>query len=245
MPLASKKAGSDLSFSRASDFIFYVEGQRHIGTKKGLFNVHIGADRSENFECADSNCTGDNSASIFSTTAMGTSNLTNEKSGERYSFGIIAYKSTNPTTNIQTTEAYAGSVAYPDGEVLGITYQVYDSTQYSSMRVKRVTSNTGYYLELDYEDLPGGDWLHVKTAAIYASANPGTPLARLDYSLDGNQVTDALGRTWQCSLGCGQYAFTSPWKTSDSIVLPGEGSGSWWQVCRQHAGPVRAFVAES
>ena len=116
-------------------------------------------------------------------------------------------------SGIRHTTHYATFVKYPDGELLSFQYENYIPGQPSAKRLKKVTSNTGYYLQFDYWDSVPGGLGRVETAAIYATADPATPLARLDYTSDGKQVTDLLGRTWSCSFDCGQTAACLPGPT--------------------------------
>ena len=233
-PGLSIPAAPRLTYTRASDFLMYMEGQRNITSKNGYYAVHYGGDRSENFECQDGVCTPGNSHSSFAATVIGPGSFTQEKTKVHYSFGVegINYD----YQGIKYTEYYASSVSYPDGERLTFDYE----TVGSSKRVIKVQSSTGYYLKLDYVDA-GSNWTRVKTAAIYANADPTTPLAKLEYANAAAQVADLAGRTWVCGLDCGQYGFSSPWLTNDTLTLPGE-SGA---ALAYTAHPTNAFLTQT
>jgi RHS repeat-associated protein len=233
-PVLSIPAAPRLTYSRASDFMMYVQGQRNITSKNGYYAVHYGSDRSENFKCVDGFCSPGNSHSGFGASVIGPSNFTHEKTRVKYSFNVEG--ANYEYQGINHTEYYASSVSYPDGERLAFEYEVVGS----SRRVAKVQSSTGYYLDLEYVD-SGSSWTKVKTAAIYANADPGTPLAKLEYSSGGTQVTDLAGNTWTCSFDCGDYAFGSPWVTSGTLKLPGEAGAAL--TYSPH--PTNAFLTQS
>ena len=227
-PEVSIPAASRLTFTRASDLIMYVKGERHTTARKGSYAIHIGEHKSENFECDNSGyCEGRGTSSLFSPTVNGRSFYTQEKSGTYYTFDVQVDNWVDNVTSINHTEYYASKVDYADGERLAFSYELYNpSDPLSSRRVSKVQSSTGYHLALTYWDsLPSG-WLWVKTATIYADAAPTAPLARLSYSSDGSQVTDLAGRTWACSTTCDYYAFAPPWGATDTVTLPGESTAS-------------------
>lgn len=223
-PEVSIPAAPRLTFTRASDLIMYVKGQRHISTREGSYAIHIGEHRSEQFVCDDSGiCEGHGTSSGFSPTLNGISFYTQEKTATLYSFDVKVDNWVDDFTGINHTEYYASKVDYEDGERLTFTYQLFNpSDPLSSRRVSKLQSSTGYHLALTYWDSLSNGWLRVKTATIYADAAPTVPLAQLGYSSDGMQITDLAGRTWQCSTGCDYYVFTPPWSAIDSVTLPGE-----------------------
>jgi RHS repeat-associated protein len=240
-PQLSIPAAPRLTYARASDFMLYAEGQRENASKDGFYSIHYGGDRSASFACQNGSCEPQNSNSSIAAFVTGPSTMTLEGSAVVYKFTVRGFNYVNNTNNVNYTEYYASTVTYPDGEVLTITYDAYGDPPPSgppphggghggpvdqgstTYRVARVTSNVGYYLAFTYWDSLGADgWVTVKSAAIYRSSDPTTPLARLDYTSDGTQVTDLAGRVWACTLDCSNYAFIPPWKTSDSVTLPGE-----------------------
>ena len=246
-PHMSVPAAPRLTYSRASDFFFYAVTQRHIGTKKGYGSVHVGGVQSESFDCTSptgfANCSSRNGYSDFTQQANGHSILLQAKTGVVYDFDQEVWDESDNLTNLRDTEYLASKVTYPDGEELTLTYELYHPTLSLDKRLTRVVSNVGYYLQFDYWGPPGPDWLKIKDATIYAASDPNTALARLSYTLDGKQVTDLAGRTWECgySDGCNNIQWSKPWKTEDSVTLPGETSPS--VELTQH--PTESFLTQS
>lgn len=242
-PAVSIPAAPRLTFSRASDLILYVRGQRHITTREGDYAIHIGEHRSENFVCDNNgNCEGNGSSSLFSPTVNGRSFYTQEKTGTYYHFDVKVENWVDNFTSINHTEYYASKVDYTDGERLTFSYDLYNpSDPLSSRRVSKVQSSTGYHLALTYWDSLSSGWLWVKTATIYADSAPTVPLAKLSYSSDGTQLSDLAGRTWTCSTGCDYYAFAAPWGSTDSVKLPTETS----TALSYTADPANIFLTQS
>jgi len=225
-PTISIPAAPRLTYSRASDFFMYMDGQSKISEPgNGKYSVNYGGDRSEAFECVDNDCVAKTTASGFDGGSFGGS-YEQEGTGARYSFLTKILNSPDYTKDIRYLIFYANAVLYPDGEKLTFTYEIYVAGDPSAKRLKTVSSNTGYFLQFDYWDSVPGGLLRVKTASIFATANPTTVLAKLDYSSDGHQVTDMLGRTWSCTTSCGQDRGYPPWLTDDSLTLPGEGTAA-------------------
>ena len=142
---------------------------------------------------------------------------------------------------------YASTIEYPTGETITFTYDtatladdMWNSTFY---RPTRITSNLGFFITITYNgnQLGVDDWGGVAQAAIYASADPATPLGRLTYGANGT-ITDLGGRVYSCQ-GCvnslGTYLETS----SGMLQLPGEGSASL-QVVTVPSKPVVASVTK-
>lgn len=228
-PQISIPAAPRLAFTRASDFMMYVKGERKIPTKTGKYAVHIGELISENFICDGTGiCTGKGSASFFSRATAGQSSYIQEKTGTRYTFNIQAQNYDDSYSGINYTEYYASKIQYEDGETLTIIYDLFvPNDSMSDRRVKKVQSSVGYFLEIEYWSSSDPSlWLLVKSATLVASAAPSTPLAKLSYSIGGNQVTDLGGRTWNCPNNCGNYAFAEPWISADTVSLPGESSAA-------------------
>jgi RHS repeat-associated protein len=232
-PQLSIPAAPRLTWTRASDFTMYADGQRDVATKKyGFYAVSYGGLRSEGFDCSNGQCTPDHlnhSNSTFSAVVLGPSSFRREQTGEGYVFNVMSFNYDSGGVNY--TEYFASKVTYPDGETLTLTYDSYN-------RVTKVQSNIGYNLSLTYWD---SFTTSVKTAGIYADINPATPLAQLQYSSDGLQVTDLAGRTWTCGVDCGQGAFTGSWGSADSLKLPTDATAALTYT----ANPTNGFLLQT
>lgn len=234
MPQISIPAAPRLTFSRGSDFTMYAEGQRNNGTKNGFYAVHYGNEKSASFTCDLGACNPDNGYGDFAALVLGPSTFTDFETSTIYKFNAKSYNYLSNLSNVVHTQYFASTVEYEDGEKLTLLYDTYEDPNSGcgprggsgrlcqttiSYRVKKVSSNVGYYLEFAYWDTFG---LTIKSAAIYKEGAPTAPLARLEYNVAGTEATDLLGRVWKCSFDCQAYIFSGPWHTSASLTMPGD-----------------------
>ncbi|MDK2756511.1 MAG: hypothetical protein KYX66_07230 [Blastomonas fulva] len=230
-PVLVIPAAPRLTFSRGSDWYVNMFGETGAnGTfAEDSFTVNYGGSRSIAFKCDYGFCKDarDNSynqsAARFNVSSF---DYVAAESGETYSFTVPArdFAFQGQSGFRRAVEYFASSVVYPDGEAISLSYQshVVNST-FTANRPWRITSSTGYFLELTYQSNVGSTpgWYNVSTASIYRTDSPTVPLAKLIYSADSTQVSDISGRTWVCQPDCGNGISAAPWRAVASIQLPG------------------------
>src|SRR6185369_5327192 len=170
---------------------------------------------------------------------------THEKTGEIYAFNNIGwtYVDTGDPKLTKHVDLCGSKVTYPDGEVLTLSYELQDPAHpaTSAVRLTKVQSTTGYFLQFTYWDSQPSGWNLVQTATIYATANPSTALARLSYSSDRTQVTDLAGKTWTCQPDCDLHPFSQRWVSTGGLTLPTEAAAA----VSYAADPTYAFLART
>ena len=186
--------------------------------------VHTGASSSESFRCIyDDVCTNRklNGAVIDGAfTLGGPYTFTESQSGAVYAFDSLQFDSGAGQQERQLWY-YGSSITYPDGEVITFTYDK-AGTSPVHHRLTRMSSNLGFYIDFTYEgsDVNYPSWSWLRTATLYNSAAPASPLGRLTYAANGT-ITDLVGRTYTCS-GCNNGIRSEPEWSSVNLTLPGE-----------------------
>jgi RHS repeat-associated protein len=228
VPVLSVPGASNLGFDRIQNAAPYVSGRvqnqaSEPGYDRRSYSVHTGGGTSESFQCIDFDCE--------SVTGSGSTLVANSRtyrqagSGALWHFNLQHVHTTGPN---QTLLYYASSVVHPNGETITYSYQTVtpagDPYNRVFYRPARITSNLGYFISLSYrgDEFGTNEWGQVREAAIYASAAPATPLARLTYG-SGGTITDLGGRVFVCD-GCANQLGVDIEGVSGSTQLPGETS---------------------
>ncbi len=203
--------------------------------------VHTGSSASESFQCSyDDVCTNRklNGAALDGSIAVGGPyTFTESGTGAIYTFNKLEFDS-GPASPRQV-QYYASSIAYPDGEVISLTYETgnYASAQGRTFhRLTQMSSSIGYYLTFSYQgnDVNLGLWSVLAQATLYKATAPSTPLGQLTYGGANGTITDLAGRVFTCT-GC-INAVGAKVETSDAtITLPSEAALS--KVVTSNGGP--------
>lgn len=226
-PTLEVPAAPNLKFDRVQNLAPYISGSRSGGpgqSMEGSYSIHTGRGKSESFRCRDddvcSNVTGTGSTlqpgiDIYSFVEGGT--------GAEWTFDSKQHETTGNPVQLRY---YATSVRYPNGEL--ISYEYHKATDASGRvfhRPIRVSSNVGYHITISYhsDQLYTAGYNLPSRAAIFASANPATPLGQLTFDANGGAITDVGGRVFNCG-GCSNAVGGDVETTSASLQLPGEGS---------------------
>lgn len=190
--------------------------------------VHTGSSSSESFRCIyDDVCTNRkmNGSVIDGSIAIGGPyTFTQSGTGAVYNFDSLEYNSGN--TVPRTTQYYASSITYPDGEVITLSYQTATPTGWSNRYLHRLTqmsSSLGYYLTFSYQgtDVNQNAWGALAQATLYKASAPATPLGRLTYGAGNGNITDLAGRVFNC-LGCTNAVGARVETPGGGVTLPGE-----------------------
>jgi len=225
VPVLSVPGAPNLRFDRVQNSAPYIKGK--VSGSPGSYtisnhSVHTGTGSSEAFQCIDVDvCTSVTGTGSILEGAGGFS-YTQAGSGARYTFNLKHIKTTGPSPN--TVMYYASQVTYPNGETITYTYNTSVLGGNTYYRPTRITSSLGYFITVSYHGNTLGvdDWGGTREAAIYASADPATPLGRLTFGTDGT-ITDLGGRVFSCSncanrMGIGEQVWAG------TLQLPGEAS---------------------
>lgn len=236
VPVLSVPGAPNLRFDRVQNVTPLVKGKVSGGAGEysiGNYSVHTGTGNSEGFQCIDF----DPCYSLTGTGSFlqgsGPFTFSQAGSGAFYAFNLKHIKTT--TNNPNTVLYYASSVSYPNGETLSYTYDTAVLSGLTYYRPTRVTSNLGFFITIAYQGSQLGvdAWGTVGEAAIYASADPATPLGRLTYGSEGTDgtitITDLGGRVFRCRA-CANSLGTGLETASGMLQLPGEGSQHWQVV---------------
>ena len=233
-PVLSVPAAPNLRFDRVQNAAPYFSATITGGGPNpviGNYNVHSAAAASESFHCEGNFCetvTGTGSVLLLDT-APNRHEYRQAGSGVRYIFNVLHVNDPGPP---RKALFYAGSVEYPNGEV--ITYS-YDPGGLSTLpgrtfrRPNRIASNMGYHIQLTYPLQFMDDtnaWFRPSMATLYRSA-ANMPLRRFSFS--GGTVTDSGGtiadptddRTYTCS-SCGGTLGLDVEIAEGTLQLPGE-----------------------
>lgn len=184
VPVLSVPGAPNLRFDRVQNITPYVKGKVSGGLGEvaiSSISVHTGTGTSEAFQCSDFDC--QSVTGTGSTLAgVGTFPFHQAGSGAFYLYDLKHIKTT--TSNPNTVMYYASSVSYPNGETISYTYDTATLSGDTFYRPTRITSNLGFFITIAYNgnQLGQDDWGGVAQAAIYASADPATPLGRLTYA---------------------------------------------------------------
>lgn len=221
LPALAVPGAPNLRFDRVQNFAPYATATVSGGSTDMIrvaVSVHTGAGASEAFICPDWDCTPSPAGSLFDVWIY-----MKGGSGEVYYFDSRMVETAGTT---RTIVYYATAVHYPDGEVITYTYDKVNMGSRIVHRPSRVSSNRGFFITLSYHSndvLSGLTWSSPATVAIFNAAAPGTPLARLVYSLYSSTVTDQGGRVYQCS-GCANAMDFPIEADSGAVQLAGESS---------------------
>jgi RHS repeat-associated protein len=248
-PSISIPAAPNLKFDGAQNAAPYVvEDTTGSGAGGGgaavpvsAYSIHTGGGSSASFSCSDySDCrskTGDGStfeAIVNSYTQAG--------SGAVYTFDLKHFQLLS--NNKTQSQYYASKITYSNGEVISFAYDTYlqgsGTTAKTYYRPTTITSSLGYAIAVTYQSntfLTFG-WSAPAQATLYATANPGTALARLNYGAPVNgvvSITDLAGRIFKCSscafalgdkIEASSGNATLPTETNPAMQVNISGSGS-------------------
>jgi RHS repeat-associated protein len=236
VPVLSVPGAPNLKFDWVQNVTPIVKGKIS-GTvgelATGNFSVHTGTGTSEGFQCIDFDpcysVTG--TGSVFQ--GSGPFTFRQAGSGAFYAFNLKHLKET--TNNPNNVVYYGSSISYPNGETITYTYNTAQLNGRTYYRPTKITSNLGYFITISYQGSQLGvdAWGTTSVAAIYASADPATPLGRLTYSSEGTvgtpsyfiTITDLGGRVFRCQA-CANSLGTDIDSSSGTLRLPGEGSAA-------------------
>lgn len=234
VPVLSVPGAPNLRFDRVQNVTPYVKGKISGGVGDyavGSLSVHTGTGTSEAFQCSDFDC--QSATGTGSTLAgVGAFRFHQAGSGAFYQFNLKRIKTTGSNPN--TVMYYASQVTYPNGETISYTYDTATTGGDPSIyyRPTRITSNLGFFITIAYNGNQLGidDWGGVAQAAIYASADPATPLGRFIYGADSTDnsittITDLGGRVFRCR-GCANLLGTFMETSAGMSQLPNEASAA-------------------
>ncbi|MBB6091982.1 RHS repeat-associated protein [Povalibacter uvarum] len=229
VPVLSVPGAPNLKFDRVQNVTPYVKGKMSgsVGEyANGNYSVQTGTGTSEGFQCLDDACqsvTGTGSTLV----GNGPFRFRQTKTGAVFFFNLKHIKTTGSNPN--TVLYYASSITYPNGETITFTYDTAMLGGLTYYRPTQITSNLGFFITIAYHGNTIGvdDWNSPSVAAIYASADPATPLGRLTYATSNGTttITDLGGRTYYCQ-GCINSMHTYLETASGMFQLPGEGTAS-------------------
>jgi RHS repeat-associated protein len=238
MPVLSVPAAPNLKFQRLSDLQPVLTGQLIPNTPGDAFyDVNVGGQSSEHFDCpGDSgDCKSKKANGSYLSAQPGSYEYYEGGGNRSIYFNLVNYP-LGPLTPGVETNVYPSYILYTDGEQHDFAYNSWtDQYGFTHRRPVTVTSNVGYYLQLEYQSNTGGQfgWEVVTQATIYKQGDP-TPVARLTYS--GNTITDLAGRQYTCtnctnSLG-GQSTVSAtslrlPAETTDSLTAAAGTTCNW------------------
>jgi RHS repeat-associated protein len=217
-----------LTFDKVQNSAPYISGSStgdpNATTMNQSYSVHSGAETSESFQCLNGDCQG----VTFSGSRLIGREYTRAPGGEVYHFNVLSLDATSGSTH--TTLYYASSVSYPDGETISYTYDsgfepgdVFNQTFY---RPNKISSNTGYYITVSYQntgtDITQVGWSDPAQASLYAP--DGTLIRRITYNSNAT-VTDlgsgtTGGRTFASTVNNGMAGSVE--QIAAAITLPGE-----------------------
>jgi RHS repeat-associated protein len=226
VPTLGVPAAPRLRFDKVQNLAMYVVGNIQNNSageyQSSQWSVHYGGQSSETFKCKfDDVCKSNNGtgSDIQPVPKFGATYI-QAGSGEMYAFTKDLQAAGTFGTPQSWSETYYGkSINYPDGETLLFAYDKGDlGAPFSRFRPTKVTSNTGYYITINYwADVINvsniDQWETVKEAALYGPADAINPLQKLTYSADGTTVTDIGGRVYVLQTG-----FTAPYNKLSSPV---------------------------
>ena len=227
VPVLSVPGAPNLRFDRVQNVTPYVKAKVSGGVgdyATASISVHTGTGTSESFQCSDFDC---QSVTGTGSTLAGRGAFRFRQAGSGAHW-VYDLKHVKTTGNPSSVMYYGSRIEYPSGETITYTYDtatlpddMWNSTFY---RPTRITSNLGFFITISYNgnQLGVDDWGGVAQAAIYASADPATPLGRLTYGANGT-ITDLGGRVFSCQ-GCTNSLGTYLETSSGMLQLPGEGS---------------------
>jgi len=233
MPVLSVPGAPNLRFDRLQNAAPYLKGtvQTPLGSEvdERRYTIHTGTGASDSFQC-------ENYLVCTSVTGTGSTfryagrRYQQSGSGAIWQFNLLHSSTASSQSPYQTMVYYASAATYPNGEV--ITYSYTTATLNGDpfpgrvfYRPATITSNLGYTISLTFagNDFNGdmSAWGTLTQAAIYSTANPGTPLGRLTYA--GGTITDLGGRVYTCA-GCNNALGVDIEVSEGSMQLPGETS---------------------
>jgi RHS repeat-associated protein len=233
MPVLSVPGAPNLRFDRLQNAAPYLKGtvQTPLGSEvdERRYTIHTGTGASDSFQC-------ENYLVCTSVTGTGSTfryagrRYQQSGSGAIWQFNLLHSSTASSQSPYQTMVYYASAATYPNGEV--ITYSYTTATLNGDpfpgrvfYRPATITSNLGYTISLTFagNDFNGdmSAWGTLTQAAIYSTANPGTPLGRLTYA--GGTITDLGGRVYSCA-GCNNALGVDIEVSEGSMQLPGETS---------------------
>ena len=248
IPVLAVPGAPNLRFDRVQNSAPHIVGKLSgtvDTTLQSSYTVHRIDGSSDSFTCVDFNCndvTGSGSVIVEGT--QGVRVYRQGNTGDNYRLDL---KHVATTGTSRTTIYYASSVTFQNGEVLTYTYQTAVDTSLGITRTyyrpTRISSNLGFYITVSYHSasLYVGDWGAPASAAIYSATDPSTYLKRLDYSVDGTQITEVTpsgNRIYTC-IGCKNSLGSDIEVGAGSETYPGE-SGYARQVI---ANPTTGLVA--
>ncbi|HEV2816217.1 MAG TPA: hypothetical protein VGW40_03205, partial [Allosphingosinicella sp.] len=240
MPVLSVPGAPNLRFDRLQNAAPYLKGT--VETASGAeidvrrYAVHTGMGTSDSFRCENYVCasvTGTGSTFLHAGRRFQESG-----SGAVWTFDVPHMATQSSRAPYQTMVYYASSAAYPNGEVITYSYTPATMTgdpvpNRTFRRPATIASNLGYHIALTYagDDFNGdmAAWGRLTGAAIYSSADPGTPLGRLSYGAGtitdhgSRPAGDDNGRIYACT-GCGNALGTDLEVSEGSMRLPGDPS---------------------
>jgi YD repeat-containing protein len=245
VPVLSVPAAPNLTFDRVQNLAPYVTGSRtgEVGdVMGGSYAIHTGRGTSESFTCENDDVCMSESGS-GSTFVPGTKRFTEADTGAIWNFDLMQYETAVPGAVM--LQYYASSVSYPTGEIISYSYDMpVDSSGRKFYRPSTVSSNAGYLITITYHSSAVGTpaWDAPAQATLYKSSDPGTPLQRLTYSLDGTTITDLNNRVYTCQ-GCSNRVGDEIEVASGSFKLPGETASSL-EVTQLPATPLVSSVVK-
>lgn len=232
VPTLSIPAAPRLTFDRVQSFMPHLIANISGGGGNYIessVSVHTGRSSSESFSCIyDDVCRSlkNNGAVIEGDVVTGSWYIITEgQTGAVYTFDLLEYDS-GAAQQSRRVQRYASQIAYPDGEVISLSYDTAVYYNRTLHRVTQISSNIGYHINVTYlsnnSQAETGLWLSPGQATLFKGSDPGTPLAQLTYGGANGAITDLAGRTVYCS-NCPNSVGSKVEVSSAAITMPGEG----------------------
>jgi hypothetical protein len=228
-PSLSVPGAPNLRYDRVQNAAPYARGTvtgQGETTPTVNWSVHTGSGSSESFVCTDwqdcSSVTGTGSTFRGSAGANASGVYRQAGSGAVWSFNLPSASSG------QVRQAYASQVSYPNGEIVGYSYDsAVVGIGQTIYRANRIESTMGYRITIAYQsnDPSNIGWGAPSEAAIFKLTDLGTPLGRLTYNAAATTVTDLGGRVYACT-GCGNALGTDLETAEGTMQLPGDSAPS-------------------
>lgn len=231
IPNISVSSDPRLHFEGLRDSLLYVVGKSVTpsnAASQGNFSIHYGGTASQSYTCSDYDCQSvHDDGSRFTPFQF----FQKGNSGEIYYFDKKSIDASSISKNVTTRNIlyYVSKVRYPDGEIISYDYYLTLFSGNTYYRPKRISSNTGYYIDLVYQsdDMTTNSWSAVKTASLYNIVDSTNPIKSLLYGTDGS-IKDQANRTFSITNVANYYNgnVASLELTSANIKLPNEQSSS-------------------
>lgn len=231
VPALSVPGAGNLRFTKVQDLLPMMIGTVPPGTQQ-TFQVNHGGSSSESLTCFDLEC---NSTKQNGSTVSGGINPGSPPAPifTYYQGGTGKQVYFNKVFNISNLSGggwrvvlYPSWVKWANGETHTYNYNTgSDNGGWTVQhRPSSIYSNLGYNLLFTYQSNTVGNSGWRKVASV--SLRKGTAVvARYTYS--GNNVTDLLGRTWNCGATCQFQMDEAPLVNATSLKLPGETTNSY------------------